>query len=337
MDSGEWSGDTPLCDGAAVISEYGQSSTAQPDSTNDASRAIDGDRETCSKTLGETNGAEWTAILQDVAREIIRFMLYLPKGPVSYEVFFLRRDGSEVSCGRSKDAIVINDWTFHNCLQPNNTGAVAVKVKSLTDEPLEICEVMVHTLTDPTCVDPHFNVANGRLRLTRKTAYLVCNKGFTKNDKSSEKLDCIRTGVWSRRNLRCEKANFGVVDIEGVVPQGSGPVESKEPEVSGTEAGPLQPEVSGKGEGPSQSKEQEVEGNKESSLQPGEPEISGNGGRPLQQKEEGFSENGERPSQAKQPEASGNEGEKDKIKTGRDYAEAILKVLKSPIRVFQRP
>lgn len=231
VDSGEWSGDTPVCDGAAIFTEFEQTTTADPQDANDARRAIDGDRGTCSKTQSERNGAEWNAIFRDFAREVIRFMVFLPKGQASYEVSIIKADGTEVSCGKNRNNIVINDWVFHNCPQPNNTGAIAVKVKSLNRRPLEICEVVVHTLTDPTCVDPHFQIDNGRLKLSRKTATLVCDEGYARD--GPLKLDCIRTGVWSRRNLYCKEKDFETEEATRVSSNNGCPPRPGDPITSG--------------------------------------------------------------------------------------------------------
>lgn len=39
------------------------------------------------------------------------------------------------------------DWIIQNCPGPNNLGATGLKIRSLTNDPLKICEIQAHVLT----------------------------------------------------------------------------------------------------------------------------------------------------------------------------------------------
>ncbi|KAG8179344.1 hypothetical protein JTE90_007617 [Oedothorax gibbosus] len=210
-DTGDWIGNTPVCDEPQNFSSVNQTSTADPEDQNGADRAVDGMRGTCSHTKGG-KGVEWIAMLEKPG-QLFRVMTFLPKVDVAYEVFMIRRNGQELSCGSKVGTIDYLNWEFHNCPGPNNIDIVGVKIKSLSDMPLRLCEVVAHVLTSPTCDDPHVRIDNGRLLLTRKSATLVCDTGYTRS--SDARLDCVRTGVWNRKSLYClerqwETGNTGI-------------------------------------------------------------------------------------------------------------------------------
>ncbi|XP_015926529.1 uncharacterized protein [Parasteatoda tepidariorum] len=208
-DNGDWTGDTPVCDGSTNIQLVNQTTTAQPEVDNNASLALDGIRSTCSLTDGG-HDQYWMAIFKDPG-ELIRVMVFMPQGEVAYEVLLLKNDGSVLSCGSKRDANGRLGWEFHNCPGPNNRDAIGVKIVSLSPKPLEICEIAAHVLISPTCVDPHLHVDDGQIQLTRQTASLVCNKGFTRSPVS--KIECVRDGVWNRKRLYCLERQW-TEDIE---------------------------------------------------------------------------------------------------------------------------
>jgi len=205
-DTGDWLGDTPVCDSPTEFSLVNQTSTANPENENVADLVTDGLRSTCSSTL-EGTGAYWMGILSTPG-ELIRVMLFMPRVHVAYDVLLLKKNGHELSCGTR---IANNDrlgWEFHNCPGPNNTDAIGIKIKSLSSDPLQICEIAAHVLTPPTCVDPHLHIDNGRVQLTRKTASLVCEYGYTRSPLS--RIECVRNGVWNRKSLYCLEKQWEV-------------------------------------------------------------------------------------------------------------------------------
>ncbi|KFM67428.1 hypothetical protein X975_05858, partial [Stegodyphus mimosarum] len=205
-DTGDWSGDTPVCDAPATFPSVNQTSTVEPVEENAAENAVDGLRTTCSSTRAE-QGSSWIGILENPG-QLIRVMIFLPKVDVSYEVFMIKANGDEMSCGSKTAKIDRYKWEFHNCPEPHNTGVVGVKIKSMSAAPLQLCEVAPYVLTDPTCVDPHVPIENGRLQLNRKFASLVCDAGYTRSP--ATRLECVRTGVWNRKTLYCLERQWEV-------------------------------------------------------------------------------------------------------------------------------
>ncbi|GIX75648.1 uncharacterized protein CEXT_387771, partial [Caerostris extrusa] len=198
-DTGDWIGDTPVCDQPSRFSVVNQTTTADPDDENDANKAVDALRGTCTSTR-EGPGNYWMGILETPGL-LFRVMIFLPKVNVAYEVRMIKQNGDEYSCGSKVGFVDHLNWEFHNCPEPNNTDVIGVKIISLNSTPLQLCEVVVNTLTFPTCVDPHVRIENGRLQLNRKSASLVCDAGFTRSP--ANRLECIRTGVWNRKSLYC--------------------------------------------------------------------------------------------------------------------------------------
>jgi len=194
-DTGAWSGNAPVCDAPTKFSSVRQSSTA---TDGEASLASDRQRITCSSTQGGQR-EEWIGTFERPG-ELIRVMLFLPKGAVSYEVILVK-GSEEIVCGSKTANIDRHEWTFQNCPGPNNVGATGVKIRSLTNDPLRICEVAAHVLTSPKCTDPHVIVDSGRLMLTRHTATLVCDPGYMPG--RERKLQCVREGQWNRKLLYC--------------------------------------------------------------------------------------------------------------------------------------
>ncbi|KAG8179343.1 hypothetical protein JTE90_007616 [Oedothorax gibbosus] len=199
-DTGDWIGNTPVCDAPQPFLLVNQSSTADPADQNGADQATDGSRTSCSHTKG--GGSEsWIGMLQNPGN-LFRVMIYLPKMDVAYEVFKIKKDGTEISCGKKVGKVEYLNWEFHNCPSgPNAFNAVGVKIKSLSNEPLRFCEVVAHVLTNPTCVAPHVPIDNGHLEVNRKSANLVCDPEYTPGPDTS--LTCVRTGVWNRKRLYC--------------------------------------------------------------------------------------------------------------------------------------
>ncbi|XP_015926553.1 uncharacterized protein [Parasteatoda tepidariorum] len=198
-DNGDWIGDTPVCDFPMDMPLVNQTSTAEPKEENDALFASDGDRATCSSTAAG-HGEYWMGTFKEPG-ELIRIMAFIPRGEVAYDVILVKSDGQELSCGQRRDKNARLEWSYHNCPGPNNRDAVGVKIKSLSSNPLKICEITAHVLTSPTCVDPHLHILDGRIELTRKRAVLVCNAGFTRSREN--KVECVRDGVWKRKRLIC--------------------------------------------------------------------------------------------------------------------------------------
>lgn len=211
-DNGDWSGDTPVCDSPTEFLSVNQTTTTFPQDENAAELVTDGLRSTCSSTLGQS-GDYWMGIFKDPG-ELIRVMVFVPRADVSYEVILVRRNGDELSCGTRIDKNDRLFWAFHNCPGPNNTNAVGVKIKSLSQVPLQICEIAAHVLTEPTCTDPHLHIDNGRVQLTRKFASLVCDPGYTRSPNA--RVECVRTGVWNRKSLYCLERDWEVkVGVQG--------------------------------------------------------------------------------------------------------------------------
>ncbi|XP_042896799.2 uncharacterized protein [Parasteatoda tepidariorum] len=198
-DSGEWSGDTPVCDEVASITFVNQTSTAEPEEENDADLATDEDRTTCTSTAAGQR-QYWMGIFKDPG-ELIRVMVFMPRGDVSYEVLLLKRNGSVLSCGEKRGRNGHLGWEFHNCPGPHNKDAMGIKIISLSPKPLQICEIAAHVMTSPTCVDPHLRIDDGLIQLTRKTASLRCKPGYTES--SATRLECVRNGVWNKKSLFC--------------------------------------------------------------------------------------------------------------------------------------
>lgn len=195
-DTGDWSGDTPVCDGASKFSYTNQSSSVP---NGDARNAVDGLRTTCTSTEGGQK-QEWLGIFTTPG-ELIRVMLFFPIGQVSFEIVHVKKNGDEVVCGSHTAYLDRYEWTDHNCVGPNNRDVAGVKIRSLTNDPLQICEIEAHVLTSPKCIDPHLRVEDGRLRLDRHKATLMCNSGFRPGRERS--VECIRESVWNRKILYC--------------------------------------------------------------------------------------------------------------------------------------
>ncbi|GFT66818.1 uncharacterized protein NPIL_205891 [Nephila pilipes] len=198
-DTGDWTGDTPVCDPPSPFLGVNQTSTAEDEEDNSANLAVDNLRSTCISTKNGP-GNSWMGILATPG-QLIRVMIYLPKVEVAYEVLMIKKNGQEFSCG-SKAGFVDNlNWEFHNCPEPHNTDVIGIRIRSQSSLPLQLCEVVAHTLTYPTCVDPHVKIEYGRLQLSRKTASLECYTGYSRGPATG--LECVRTGVWNRKNLVC--------------------------------------------------------------------------------------------------------------------------------------
>ncbi|XP_054724081.1 uncharacterized protein LOC129234190 isoform X2 [Uloborus diversus] len=202
-DTGDWTGDTPVCDTPTKFSSTSQDDAAE----GTADRAVDGLRSTCT---GE--GSSWCGTFTTPG-ELFRVMLFLPKVEVTYEVFMVKTNGTELSCGTKRGRIERLDWEFHNCPGPHNRDIVGIKIKALDSVPLKICEVQAYVLTSPTCTDPHLIVENGRFQLSRKHASLVCDTGYTRSP--TARVDCVRDGVWNRKNLYCLERQWELDQNEG--------------------------------------------------------------------------------------------------------------------------
>ncbi|GFT66807.1 uncharacterized protein NPIL_205851 [Nephila pilipes] len=186
------------------FSRVNQTTTAEDEEDNSADRATDNLRSSCTSTK-EGSGNSWVGILATPG-QLFRVMIFLPKVEVAYEVLMIKRDGQELSCG-SKTGFVDNlNWEFHNCPEPHNTDVIGVRIRSQSSLPLQLCEVVAHTLTFPTCIDPHVRIENGRLQLNRKTASLVCDTGYSRSP--ANRLECVRTGVWNKKSLYCLDMSF---------------------------------------------------------------------------------------------------------------------------------
>lgn len=203
-DTGKWTHDTPVCDSPAAFISTEQTSDADPDSTSRL--AVDGLRTTCSATK-RGNSETWYGNFTQPG-QLIRVMIFLPKGFVSYEVVLVKENGEEVVCDSSTRSVERYEWFYHNCPEPHNVGAAGLKIKSLINNPLKICEIAAYVLTSPKCVDPRVHIENGRLRLSRTTATLVCDRHYTRSPDS--KLECVSDGVWNRKNLFCEERQWEV-------------------------------------------------------------------------------------------------------------------------------
>ncbi|CAL1283708.1 unnamed protein product [Larinioides sclopetarius] len=198
-DTGDWIGHTPVCDPPSRFSFVNQTTTADPAGMNDAEKAADALRDSCTSTK-EGPDNYWMGMLTTPG-QLFRVMIFLPKVNVAYEVLMLKQNGQEISCGKKEGFVDNLNWEFHNCPEPNNTDVIGVKIRSLSAEPLKLCEVVAHTLTFPTCMDPHVRIENGRLQLNRKAAILNCDAGYTRSP--STRIECVRTGIWNRKNLYC--------------------------------------------------------------------------------------------------------------------------------------
>ncbi|GFS61694.1 uncharacterized protein TNIN_409051 [Trichonephila inaurata madagascariensis] len=211
-DTGDWIGNTPVCDSPSRFAGVNQTTTAEPEEDNGADRAVDNLRSSCTSTNGEA-GNSWVGILETPG-QLFRVMIFLPKVNVAYEVSMIKRNGAELSCGSKVGFIDNLNWEFHNCPEPNNTDVIGIRIRSLSSVPLQLCEVVAHTLTTPTCIDPHVRIENGRLQLNRKTASLVCDTGYSRSP--ANRLECVRTGVWNRKSLYCLERQWEVGNSEPI-------------------------------------------------------------------------------------------------------------------------
>ncbi|XP_015926542.1 uncharacterized protein [Parasteatoda tepidariorum] len=209
-DDGDWIGDTPVCDFPAEMSITNQSSTEEPKEENEALLASDGDQTTCSST---TPGRDsyWMGMFQEPG-ELIRIMIFMPQGEIAYKVVLLKSNGITHNCGSERDSNSPIGWKIHNCPSPENRNTIGIQIKSLSSKPLHICEVRAYLLTTPTCVDPHLHINYGRIQLTRKTAELVCEKGFIRSP--DELMTCIRGNVWNEKNLYCQEQLYDLGEKE---------------------------------------------------------------------------------------------------------------------------